>query len=97
MALPILGFGLVRDAGVPVGHLDGPLAKVKFVVVARAQEHQILQRRVSTIDPMGDVVRLAPARGPVATGDDAAGVTDVECAAQPRRDGAGGASQVQRP
>ncbi|MFM2438168.1 MAG: hypothetical protein RLZ55_987 [Actinomycetota bacterium] len=46
---------------------------------------------------MGDVVRLAPARGPVATGDDAAGVTDVECAAQPRRDGAGGASQVQRP
>jgi len=63
------------EVGVPVGaDADAPLTAVDQAMVVTAEQHSVLQRGVSPVGPVLDVMALAPARRPVAARERAAAV-----------------------
>lgn len=55
-----LGFGFLRDGPGAVGQGDHAVAAlVQLVVVPMAQQHQVVQIRRTSVEPVDDVVRIA--------------------------------------
>src|SRR5215218_10253797 len=80
--------GVGEEFGVPAG-------PVEQVVVAGAQEHEVVEAGGAVVVPEADVVALAPVGGAVAAGEAAVPVADDEGVEQRGGDGAGGAAVVQ--
>nr|WP_235947382.1 hypothetical protein [Candidatus Frankia alpina] len=74
---------------------DGPTVVVEETVVPAADEHEVVQAGGAVVGPMPNVVRLAPTRRPVATGECATAVAGDQGAAQVGRDGALRAADVE--
>src|SRR5882757_6711731 len=62
-----------------VAYSDGPFGVVDDVVVGMAQHHQVVDVGSSAVNPVNDVVHLAPVGGFVAAGVGAASVAGGDC------------------
>lgn len=69
---------------------------VNHPVVTATQEHEVLERRRTTVDPVDQMVSIAPSGWTIASLGSATPVSHNQGPANRRRDGAGAASHIER-
>jgi hypothetical protein len=91
-------FGVVGGGELAVGSADEPpAALVDGPMMGPTQEGGVVQVGGAAIQPVPDVMALAPGQGPAAAGDDAAAVADGQGLALGGGDDPGRPADIQRP